>query len=521
MLRELPEGRLKVNNMKKFSIIFLFFISVLMIVGCSSTSLYKKGTVVNDNRVFYEIFVPSYYDSDQDKVGDFRGILEKLDYLNKSNSSKDLGVTGIWLMPIMKSPSYHKYDVQDYYSVDPSYGTIEDFRALAYECKIRDIALIIDLTLNHSSSQNPWFIAACNNDDYYRDYYNFSPIYKSGYHKSPVSNEYYEGHFSSSMPDFNLDSEKVRNEILKICQFWINQGVSGFRLDAVSHFYEGNQEKNVEFLSWLYKNLKTMKEDIYLVGEAWESESVILRLYESNLPSLFNFPLSQSTGFLISSIRTSSGKELSSRLESWYSKLSSVNIDAPFLTNHDQARSAGALSGNEYFTKMAASIYLLLPGNPFVYYGEEIGMKGGSSSDEDKRTQFVWSVKENTKGMCIPPKGAVPREIEAGEAEQSKDQNSLLSFYRRIIQIKNENPGLSEGVFKALDFSSSSICAYKMEDINSSYIVIHNLDNEETIKIEDLNYTKKIGVISCTGEEVKIENNSVTLPPFSTIVLLE
>jgi len=494
---------------------------MFMIVGCTSNSvLYKRGTVVNDNRVFYEIFVPSYYDSNQDGIGDFQGILKKLDYLNKSNSSKDLGVTGIWLMPIMKSPSYHKYDVKDYYSVDPSYGTLEDFRALAFECESRDIALIIDLPLNHSSSQNPWFIAACNKDSDYREYYNFSSVYKSGYHKSPVSSEFYEGHFSSSMPDFNLDSEKVRDEILKICKFWINQGVSGFRLDAVSHFYEGNQEKNAEFLSWLYENLKKMKEDIYLVGEAWESESVILRLYESNIPSLFNFPLSQSTGLLISSIRTSSGKELSSRLESWYSKLSSTNIDAPFLTNHDQARSAGALSGNEYFSKMAASIYLLLPGNPFIYYGEEIGMKGGSSSDEDKRTQFIWSVKENTEGMCIPPKGANPREIEAGEAEQSKKKDSLLSFYRRIIQIKNENPGLSEGSFKDLDFSSSSICAYKIENENNSYIVIHNLDDKKTIQLDNLNYTKKIGVISCTGEKVDIDSNSATLPPFSTLVLL-
>jgi len=492
-----------------------------MACSTSSNTLYKKGAVLNDNRVFYEIFVPSFYDSDQDQVGDFRGIIEKLDYLNKNNSSKDLGVTGIWLMPVMQSPSYHKYDVQSYYSVDPSYGTIEDFKALTVECKKRDIALIIDLPINHSSSLNPWFIASCNNDEYYRDYYNFSPVYKSGYHKSPVSDEYYEGHFSSSMPDFNLDSEKVRAEILKICQFWIKQGVSGFRLDAVSHFYEGNQEKNVEFLSWLYENLKEMKEDIYLVGEAWESESVILKLYESNIPSLFNFPFSQSTGLLISSIRTSSGSYLSTRLESWYSTLSSKNIDAPFLTNHDQTRSAGALSGNENFTKMAASLYLLLPGNPFIYYGEEIGMKGGGDSDENKRTQFIWSIKENTKGMCLPLAGAVSRDIEEGEAEQSKDKDSLLSFYRKVIQIKNENPGLSEGSFKALDFSNPRICAYKMENENKNYIVIHNLDSEKNVEINNLDYSEKIGILSCTGEKVYLDNTSANLPPLSTIVLVE
>ena len=503
--------------MKNFLIILFFFILVFIIPSCSTSNpLYKRGTIINDNRVFYEIFVPSFYDSDEDQIGDFRGIIKKLDYL-----SKELGVTGIWLMPIMKSPSYHKYDVEDYYLVDSSYGTLKEFKTLTEECKKRDVCLIIDLPLNHTSSKNPWFIAACNNDDYYRDYYNFSSVYKSGYHKSTVSNDYYEGRFSSSMPDLNLDSEKVRDEILEICKFWIDQGVSGFRLDAVSHFYEGNQEKNVEFLSWLYENLKEMKEDVYLVGEAWESESVILRLYESKIPSLFNFPLSQSTGLLISSIRTSSGYNLSKRLESWYSKLSSANIDAPFLTNHDQARSAGALSGNEYFSKMAASIYLLLPGNPFIYYGEELGMKGGSSSDEDKRTQFVWSVKENTKGMCLPPKGAIPRAIEAGEIEQSKDKNSLLSYYRKIIKIKDENPGLSEGTFKALDFSSPSICAYNMENEKNNYIVIHNLDSEKTIEIDNLYYTEKRGIISCTGEKVELGNNSAILPPFSTIVLLD
>ncbi|MFH2115923.1 MAG: alpha-amylase family glycosyl hydrolase, partial [Spirochaetota bacterium] len=414
-------------------------------------------------RVFYEIFVASYYDSDGDGTGDLRGIMQKLDYLNGPDQSRSLNISGLWLMPIMSSPSYHKYDVMDYYQVDPAYGTVADFKALAAACRERGMILIIDLPINHSSSQHPWFQAALAGDQHYSSYYGFSESFASGYQQVPGSSLYYEARFGSHMPDLALDNPLVRQEILDICRFWMELGAGGFRLDAVSWFFAGNTTANVEFLAWLHRALRELDETVYLVGEAWSDAGAIIDLYASGIPSFFNFPLAQSTGLLISSVRAGRGAELSRSLARLYTQLPEGAIDAPFLTNHDQARSAGALMGNPVLQKQAAAVYLLLPGNPFIYYGEEIGMKGGSGRDENKRTPFYWSLTDPT-GHCQPPPGADDiRPVSAGVDVQLKDRASLLNFYIDVITIRNRQPGLARGTFAALETPHDQICAYRMD----------------------------------------------------------
>lgn len=323
--------------------IFLSATVMLLFSSCATKSNIEQVAMSDNYRIYYEIFVASFYDTDGDGMGDLQGIRQKLDYLNEAGSSKSLGVNGLWLMPIMSSPSYHKYDVTDYYSVDPDYGTLEDFKALAAACKERNIALIIDLPINHTSDRHPWFQAALSGDQDYENYYRFRDDFASDFHKDERSGRFFEGHFGSHMPDLNLANPQVRQELSDICKFWLDAGVNGFRLDAVSWFFSSNITANVEFLSWLYNELKTFDPDVYLVGEAWSDATTILALYESAIPSFFNFPFSQSTGTLISSIRAGKGASLASAVDRWYAQLPQGAIDAPFLTNHDHARSAGAL----------------------------------------------------------------------------------------------------------------------------------------------------------------------------------
>ena len=491
----------------------------LSLTSCVSRVVGPQLPILDDQyRVFYEIYVASFYDANGDGKGDLAGILEKLDYLRDPQSAQALQIGGLWLMPVMPSPSYHKYDVTDYYQIDPAYGTLEDFKALAAACEERDIALIIDLPINHTSHLHPWFLAACTGDARYVDFYNFRDSFASGYHKVPGSNLFYEGHFGSHMPDLNLANEAVRQEILNICRFWLDNGVRGFRLDAVAWFFNANTSENVRFLSWLQQELRTYSPDVYLVGEAWSDATTIVDLYRSGLPSFFNFPFSQSTGTLISSVRAGKGEQLSKALERWYAQLPKGAIDAPFLTNHDQARSASALMNNPVLQKQAAAVYLLLPGNPFMYYGEEIGMKGGSGKDENKRTPLYWSLTDDT-GMCDPPPGADDiRPVEAGIAVQLKDRDSLLNFYIATIGVKNRHPELARGEFALAESGYSSVCAYTVTYEGRALMVVHNLGEKQVeMTIPD---AELVDSLAAGGTAPRYQKGTLALPGYSTAVIL-
>ena len=205
-----------------------------------------------DDAVFYEIFVRSFYDSDGDGIGDLRGIIEKLDYLNDGNpnTTNDLGVTGLWLMPIFPSPSYHGYDVTDYRDINPDYGTMADFRALVEAAHARGIKVIIDFVGNHTSDQHPWFQSSAANTAK-RDWYlwnTFKPDYRGPWGQEvwhERNNNYYYGIFWGGMPDLNYNTPAVTNEIKDIVRYWYNDiGVDGFRIDAVKHWIEGKPARN-------------------------------------------------------------------------------------------------------------------------------------------------------------------------------------------------------------------------------------------------------------------------------------
>ncbi|MCD7841126.1 MAG: alpha-amylase, partial [Lachnospiraceae bacterium] len=294
----------------------------------------------DDNyRNYYEIFVYSFYDSDGDGIGDLNGVREKLDYI------EEMGFDGIWLMPVMPSTTYHKYDVTDYYGIDEEYGTIEDFQALVEECHERGIRVVIDFVINHTSSQHEWFQTAC---EYlasldegeepnvsvcpYVGYYHFSQTQESSdYYEIPVTGSstwYYEGVFWSEMPDLDLSNEALRADLEDIAAWWIDMGVDGFRMDAALHFEESDTAFNTEVLDWLYSYCLTLDPDFYMVSEVWANEATIAAYYASGTPSMFNFDMAEAEGKLIKAARgTLKVSSLIDSMIQWQEDFSAENPD--------------------------------------------------------------------------------------------------------------------------------------------------------------------------------------------------
>lgn len=487
---------------------------VLLLCGCQA-----KEEVSNKNSsIVYQIFPYSYHDSDGNGVGDLKGIINKLDYI------QSLGAGSIWLTPISESPTYHKYDVVDYMSVDPIFGTIEDFDLLVKEASHRNIDIVFDLVLNHTSSMHPWFIQAKqdvlnnrNDEESKSKWYNFTTENKTGY-TMLGKGYYYESEFWSEMPDLNLDEPKVRDEIEKIVQFWINHGVKGFRLDAPYHYYGGNASKNNEFLSWFEGVVKKYDKDAFVVGEVWADTSTIQRHYESGLDSFFNFTAAGTSGKIVSAIRNKNGSSLANWFVDYNQSIRSVNkeaIDSVFLSNHDQGRS-GAYFGNQVEkTKLMGSVLLLAPGKSFIYYGEEIGMLG-SGEDPNKRLPMIWSIKDKT-GIPNNPPGVTnsKKQDYTSVEDQLKDKDSLLNHYKQVASIRNKSTLYETGKLEYIDVNNKSIYAMKLYNDQESIYVIHNFsDQEQTIKI---NVESK--EMDSTHKKNKLKGNTLTLQPLSSSVI--
>ena len=359
----------------------LLALCLLLLSACGERRREAEENVIDDKyRNWYEVFVYSYYDSDGDRIGDLAGLAEKLDYI------ASLGMNGIWLMPIMPSPSYHKYDVTDYYGIDPQYGTLEDFSALLEKAHSLGIDVIIDLVVNHTSSEHPWFLSAkADADSEYREYYNWSDEPRDGYAKAGGS--YYECRFVNTMPDLNLDNPEVRAEIERILRFWLEDvGVDGFRLDAVTSYYTGERERNIDFLSWLGDTARAISPDCYIVGEAWTDLYEIADYCAADIDSFFLFPVAQSGGYIEEILGPDvkePGRSYANVTALLEQRLPEDTIPAPFLGNHDTPRAASVLGPDTAKQKMAAGLLAMMRGGTFVYYGDEIGMTGSKTALRD------------------------------------------------------------------------------------------------------------------------------------------
>ena len=244
---------------------------------------------IDDNyRTFYQIFVGSFSDSNGDGIGDLQGIINRMDYLNDGdiNSGDDLGVQGIWLSPIFSSPSYHKYDARSYYKIDPQFGDEAKLKELVDLCHERNVKIIMDLAVNHTSSANDWFMQfkqARKDGDTSNKYYDYYSCVRSSekktgisYQQIPGTDFWYECNFSGDMPELNFDNPEVREEMLNVAKYYIDLGIDGFRFDAVKYIYFGDTKKSVEFWEWYMAELTEYCPEIYCVGECWSAETEVL-----------------------------------------------------------------------------------------------------------------------------------------------------------------------------------------------------------------------------------------------------
>ena len=501
--------------------------------GGFKTVEYKLSDRSEKHRTYYEIFPYSFCDSDGDGVGDFKGITSKLDYLNDGDTktTDDLGIEGIWFMPIMSSPSYHKYDVIDYKSIDEKYGTIEDFEECVSEAHKRGINIIIDFVINHSSTQCEWFKNAikelkAGKTDGYVKYYNFEKDKKDvkGWHSAGVDDWYYECEFWDQMPDLNLKNEDLRKELLDAAKFWIDKGVDGFRLDAVLWFekkYDGtiDNDASVEELKWFYDSVKEYKNDVYMVGECWENSATIEKFYESGIDSLFDFDEQGAGGRVADSIHRNSAKKYVEGIVKWQDRITAVNpnaINTPFISNHDTGRSASFFT-DDYLKKMGAAMYILSPGNSFIYYGEEIGLEG-TASDPDKRKGMYWTNAEDKNYVKSIPGMTDDRIPEKSVEDMQKDENSVLNFYKRVIALKNQNPEIKSGKVTALVIDDVKEAAgFIMDKDGSKVSVLFNAaDYAVKVKIPESSFKiNEVRGYAIAGIEKKEDASVGTDDPFA------
>ncbi|TLU99465.1 alpha-amylase family glycosyl hydrolase [Dyadobacter luticola] len=447
-------------------------------------------------RICYEIFVRSFCDSNGDGIGDLQGIISKLDYL------AELGIEAIWLTPIHPSPSYHKYDVTDYYSIEPEYGTLEDFKTLLAAAHERNIQIYLDLIINHTSTLHPWFAEARkSHDNVFRNFYwwmtppqiealgiskretsdDSQVVYP--WHDNPEDQEKYYGLFFKGMPDLNYHSEALRAELEKIIRFWLVEiGVDGFRLDAARHIYpDWEKEESIGFWDYFSKLVNNVKPDAFTVAEVW-AETEEVAPYFRYLNATFHFDLS----FALQRIVVQEhDEEIVEKLRESYSLFEKYNplfIDAIMLTNHDQDRIGSVVSNHKAKIKLAASILLTLPGQPYLYYGEEIGMLG-TKPDPYIREPFLWSeneseVSENTH--WIHAQFSTNQTI-TPLFEQKSDPNSIYHHYRALISLRKTEPALSQIFAPNLHrvcLHDDQLLAYFRPHVDKSLVIIHNLSGD-------------------------------------------
>lgn len=476
---------------------------------------------------YYEIFVRSFYDSNNNGLGDLKGVEEKLPYLEQ------LGVKGLWLMPIHPSDTYHKYDVKNYKDIDSEYGTLADFDSLIAAANTRHIDIIIDLIINHSSSNHPWFTESqnqkrnntCSAANSKCRYYNWSDNAQDGYRWSSTANSYYEGRFDSSMPDLNLDNPYVVDEFESIVDFWLERGVKGFRLDAVTSFYTGDSVKNVQFLTTFNNYVKSKRSDAFIIGEAWENLNNVLYQYASSGMNFFNFPLSElNPNSVATNVLGKNGAAFARSVvtsEVAIRQHSQTSKNALIISNHDMDRSAGYLTGEK--AKIAASAYLLSPGHPFMYYGEEIGLKGsraGENTDANRRLAMIWDA-ENSTGKCNNPPGTtynMSYQVINGVKQNLAIENSLTNHYRKVLNVRNKYALLYDGEYNYVDVGNSAIAMFEVTKGQDTLYLVHNFsDAAVTFTVPSgLAIDEKINTVNVPP---LLEENGLTLAQYSSVVL--
>jgi len=368
--------------------------------------------------VFYEVFVRSFADADGDGTGDLRGLTARLDVL------KALGVDALWLMPIHPSPSYHGYDVTDYRAIHPDFGTLADFDALVAAAHVRGIQIVLDYVMNHASVEHPAFrdhperFLWRDDDPGWRQPWGDGPVWHPTRPGASSKSAYYYGIFWSGMPDWNLAAPEVEAEHLANLRFWRARGVEGFRIDAARHLFE-SPTGELSDQPATHAFMRRMKENLpgaLLVAEAWTHPETVAT-YRGEYDLAFAF---DTAGAIKTALRDGLRADFVQAQARSEGAFPDRSFEATFLSNHDMERVMRTLRDDAPSMRAAAATLFALPGTPFIYYGEEIGMRGGPGPrDEDKRTPMEWDEVEKQRGT----------------------KGSLWTLYRDLIALRRDIDG--------------------------------------------------------------------------------
>ncbi len=496
---------------------------VLCTAGCANKAEPVADPVDDNYRTFYQIFVGSFSDSNGDGIGDLRGIINRFDYLNDGNmnSETSLGVQGIWLSPIFTSPSYHKYDAKDYYEVDPEFGTMEDLKELIELCHSRNVKIILDLAINHSSHKNQWFldfVQARKTGDLSSPYYDYytcvtreEKVSGRTYQIISGTDFWYECNFSTEMPELNFDNPQVRQDMVDMAKFYLDMGIDGFRFDAVKYIYYGDTQQSVDFWEWYMAELRAINPEVYAVGECWSGEAEVLAYYSAM--NCFNFAGSQAEGVFASAAKGQDISKYTGYISYFQQRVQEANPEGmvmSFLSNHDMDRIAGAfiLDNN---MKMAANLYLLAPGSPVIYYGEEIGMRGsrgGANTDANRRLAMLWG-DEDTIANPVGSTYDSKNQIKTTVADQMDDENSMFRYYCKLLTLRHTYPAIARGQYTAVT-GSKNLGGFVIEYEGEKLVLLHNTDSEEVSidlsqleGLEGLNLTELCQAIGAGGATLK------------------
>jgi len=518
----------------KFSAVLLVLVLLLAgLAACGSEKPMTGFPETTDNyRSYYQIFPYSFADSNGDGVGDINGIIAKLDYI------ADMNFEGIWLTPVHKSPSYHKYDVVDYRTIDAKFGTLEDYDRLVEECHKRGMTVLLDLVFNHTSSQNDWFeacfLARENNEiwDKYYEFYNFEKSTSARNGWSQYNGSWiYESRFNAGMPDLNLQNVLdepegyLATELKDIMKFWlVDHKVDGFRLDAVTSYFTGNTVKNTEFLKWLNDTAKALKPDCYIVGEGtWGNVAENQRYQESGVDSFFAFQHGYTgTGSISFATRLEKASYLASIDQSNISAVAG-GIPAMFISNHDIARAYGIMQGGSDINniKMGYGLMTMCNGTTFWYYGDEIAMRtfpnaAGKDIDENKRQPIPWG----DNYTCIPVRGSTNVAFETkyplGTVDKNlKDKSSIINYITRANALRRSFPVIARTYAEQVylnDYGDLSVVK-KGSGSDTIYIVVNlNHNYSRTFDVSELGINVKLAGTLSVDDMPTLKGNTLTMP---------
>ncbi|MFY9647807.1 MAG: alpha-glucosidase [Terriglobales bacterium] len=514
--------------MKKTIVLLTAIIGLLLAsAGAQKREVVAEGHEWWKHAVFYEIYPRSFADSNNDGIGDLKGIDSHLEYL------KELGVDAIWITPCYPSPQVDfGYDVSDYENIDPMYGTLKDFHHLARDAKKDNIRIIMDFVLNHTSTQHQWFLdSASSRTSAHRDWY----IWRDGkgpdtppnnwisgfggpaWRFDPKTRQYYYHYFAAGQPDLNWRNPAVEKAMFDVTRFWYKHGVSGFRLDAVDLLFEdpnlhdnpvlegkndlgdpNMENKYNDKLPEVHSELKKLRKvadehDAVLIGETYTANRDELKEYYGDHNDEIQLPMD----FMFCEVNKLSPKEFRAQIAN---AESTGGWPVYVIGNHDMARSYnryGDGQHNDQIAKVMAGLYLTLRGTPVMYYGEELGMENNDpvrkedvkdpigiagwpteKGRDGERTPMQWSDAPDAGFSETVPWLPVPASYKTHNVEsERKDPNSVLQFYQRLLTLRHHEPALLDGDYIALDENNPEVLSYLRRYQSEAVLVVLNMSN--------------------------------------------